>query len=107
MLDSEVWEGRDLRRPHLKPIFFQADSSVLPLGLESKESSESDVGGVIGGVMGSPVEVGESAVLMLSSVYESSFASALLVVDEVYAEPRPRLRARARCEGCDGRRGPE
>lgn len=69
VLDSEVWEGRLLRpRPHLKPIFFQADSSVLAFGLESEESSESDVGGVNGGVIGSPREVGESAVLMLSSV---------------------------------------
>jgi hypothetical protein len=51
----------------LKPIFSQADPDFA-FGLESEESSESDVGGVIGGVMGSPREVGESAVLMLSSV---------------------------------------
>ena len=66
-LDSEVWEGRVLRSPHLKPIFSQADPDFA-FGLESEESSESDVGGVNGGVMGSPREVGESAVLMLSSV---------------------------------------
>lgn len=102
VLADDVCPDRDFFQPSFAPIFFQPVSLIF-LGLVLGDMRDSEVGGVVGGVMGSPVDV--AGELPLSSV--NSLDSEPETVDAFvrYAESRLPVDLLKAADRCDCREG--